>query len=108
MNGTLKIADLDLARVTQPNNEGPTGIARGTIRYMAPESLDTTIPHVVHMDIWVWAIIALEMITGQLPYPWLPNTNDLTIQNLLIWIPSAQDVKAILDYIINNEEPDNF
>lgn len=105
----MKIADLDLARVTQPNtNEGPTGIARGTIRYMAPESLDTIIPHVVHVDIWAWAIIALEMITGQLPYPWLPNTNDLTIQNLLIWIPSAQDVKAILDYIINNEEPDNF
>ena len=55
---------------------------RGTLHYMAPELLNPQDPK-LPIDIWAWAIIAVELIVEQLPYEWLVEKKDIDIKWVL-------------------------
>lgn len=68
-DGVVKVADFGLAKMTQDNNSGLTqsGMALGTLYYMAPESLTlgTAVDH--RADIYAVGIMLYQMLTGKLP-----------------------------------------
>lgn len=69
--GTCKLTDFGTsakARRTGPGGAGAKGVVVGTPAYMAPEQargMDSTTPN---SDLWSIGIMALQMLTGQLPF----------------------------------------
>ncbi|KAG9045898.1 hypothetical protein FS837_005456 [Tulasnella sp. UAMH 9824] len=53
----------------------------GLVHWFSPESL-TTSDRTTHSDIWAWGCLALEMMTGEYPYPNF-NTIDDTKEQIL-------------------------
>ncbi|MDP1590562.1 MAG: protein kinase, partial [Prosthecobacter sp.] len=68
-DGNVKVADFGLAKMTQSGENGLTqsGMAMGTLHYMAPESLmlGTSVDH--RADIYAMGVMLYQMLTGKLP-----------------------------------------
>jgi tRNA A-37 threonylcarbamoyl transferase component Bud32 len=71
LNGQVKLADFGLAKLLEPGADVAqltvTGQVMGTLRYMAPEQMDT--PHSVdhRADIYSLGVVLYEMLTGGFP-----------------------------------------
>jgi len=65
--GVVKIVDFGLAGLIKSETETVSGETAGTIGYMSPEQ---TVGKLVDQrtDIWAWAIVFVEMLTGRNPY----------------------------------------
>jgi serine/threonine-protein kinase len=75
--GVAKIVDFGLAGLIKSEIETASGEAGGTIGYMSPEQ---TLGRPVDQrtDIWAWAVVLVEMLTGRNPF-WrdsIPSTVD--------------------------------
>ena len=80
-DGTVKVLDFGLAKALDPNPEGdpsqsPTltaaatqmGVILGTAAYMSPEQArGSTVDR--RADIWSFAVVLYEMLTGRKPFP---------------------------------------
>src|SRR5262249_43319389 len=67
-SGKLKVLDFGIARGPDHSRITSTGVALGTLLYMAPEQLaDGTSD--ARSDQYQLGVIAYEMLTGRLPYP---------------------------------------
>jgi hypothetical protein len=68
-DGVVKVADFGLAKMTQSKNSGLTqsGMAMGTLHYMAPEALTLggSVDH--RADIYAVGVMLYQMLTGKLP-----------------------------------------
>ncbi|MCB1279286.1 bifunctional serine/threonine-protein kinase/formylglycine-generating enzyme family protein [Prosthecobacter sp.] len=68
-DGVVKVADFGLAKMTHSQNTGLTqsGMAMGTLHYMAPEALmlGTAVDH--RADIYAVGVMLYQMLTGKLP-----------------------------------------
>ncbi len=68
-DGEVKVADFGLAKMTQSKDSGLTqsGMAMGTLHYMAPEALmlGSAVDH--RADIYAMGVMLYQMLTGKLP-----------------------------------------
>ena len=68
-DGVVKVADFGLAKMTQSPNTGLTqsGMAMGTLHYMAPEALmlGSGVDH--RADIYAVGVMLYQMLTGKIP-----------------------------------------
>ncbi len=68
-DGNVKVADFGLAKMTQSEDSGLTqsGMAMGTLHYMAPEALmlGSAVDH--RADIYAMGVMLYQMLTGKLP-----------------------------------------
>ncbi|MCB1279394.1 protein kinase, partial [Prosthecobacter sp.] len=68
-DGVVKVADFGLAKMTQSANTGLTqsGMAMGTLHYMAPEALmlGSAVDH--RADIYAVGVMLYQMLTGKIP-----------------------------------------
>ena len=68
-DGVVKVSDFGLAKMSQSADSGLTqsGVAMGTMHYMAPETLTlgTAVDH--RADIYAVGVMLYEMLTGKLP-----------------------------------------
>jgi hypothetical protein len=87
LDGTVKILDFGIARLTERNTTGvtKTGYLVGTLRYMAPEQLNGGVVDALS-DIWSYGVIYHEILTGHHPF-------------------EAESTAAVM-YRITNHEPD--
>ncbi len=66
-NGTAKIVDFGIARVTESTQQTRTGVAMGTPAYMSPEQAKgMKVDH--RTDLYSVGVIAYELISGQNPF----------------------------------------
>jgi formylglycine-generating enzyme required for sulfatase activity len=69
-DGTVKVADFGLAKMTHSQNTGLTqsGMAMGTLHYMAPEALTlgSAVDH--RADIYAVGVMLFQMLTGKVPH----------------------------------------
>ncbi|KAG8896066.1 hypothetical protein FRC00_006548, partial [Tulasnella sp. 408] len=74
------LADFGLSQTLE---DGPTGLTtsslKGTVRYYSPELVnpEQDAPSNLSSDIWAWACVALEVLTGRRPYA--TKTTDLAV-----------------------------
>jgi formylglycine-generating enzyme required for sulfatase activity len=68
-DGVVKVADFGLAKMTHSQNSGLTqsGMAMGTLHYMAPEALmlGSAVDH--RADIYAVGVMLYQMLTGKIP-----------------------------------------
>ncbi|MCB1279287.1 protein kinase, partial [Prosthecobacter sp.] len=68
-DGVVKVADFGLAKMTHSQNTGLTqsGMAMGTLHYMAPEALmlGSAVDH--RADIYAVGVMLYQMLTGKIP-----------------------------------------
>ncbi len=68
-DGVVKVADFGLAKMTHNQNSGLTqsGMAMGTLHYMAPEALmlGSAVDH--RADIYAVGVMLYQMLTGKIP-----------------------------------------
>ena len=67
-DGTVKLADLGIATVSDRTRITSAGAVLGTFRYMAPEQLEDH-PSAPATDIHALAVVAFEMLSGQKARP---------------------------------------
>ena len=67
-DGTPKIADFGLVRISQLSTMTASGMIMGTLEYMAPEAFDTLVRQDHRADIWALGVIMFQMLTGQMPF----------------------------------------
>jgi serine/threonine protein kinase/tetratricopeptide (TPR) repeat protein len=65
-NGTVKVLDFGLARVTSADSAGSQGLF-GTVHYMAPEQVRGE-PADARTDLWALGVVLCEMLTGLRPF----------------------------------------
>ncbi len=66
-DGTLKVADFGIARVTSANQSTMTQEALGSVHYISPEQARGS--HIdARSDIYSAGVVLYEMLTGRLPY----------------------------------------
>ena len=78
--GRLVVADFGvamLAGATLTSTASQTGSGAGTVFYMAPEQHDSEEFGVVtcQADIWAWGCVAVEMLSGVIPWSCLLYTS---------------------------------
>ncbi|MEP7362268.1 MAG: protein kinase [Acidobacteriota bacterium] len=68
-DGTVKLMDFGIARITQGNASvhTRTGVLVGTVRYMAPEQFEGLNAD-QRVDIWAWGVIGWELLSGEHPF----------------------------------------
>ena len=68
-DGVVKVADFGLAKMTQSTASGLTqsGMAMGTLHYMAPEALTLGSEVDQRADIYAVGVMLYQMLTGKLP-----------------------------------------
>ncbi|MCB1279283.1 serine/threonine-protein kinase [Prosthecobacter sp.] len=116
-DGVVKVADFGLAKMSQAADSGLTrsGVAMGTMHYMAPETLTlgTAVDH--RADIYAVGVMLYQMLTGKLPrgmfeppskqIPGLdPRYDDIVAKAIRddrdIRYQSAEELRADLDRIL--------
>jgi len=116
-DGVVKVADFGLAKMSKSGESGLTqsGMAMGTLYYMAPEALmlGTAVDH--RADIYAVGVMLYQMLTGKLPQglfelpslqvPGLDPRYDGIIGKALredreLRYPSTQDMRHDLDAIL--------
>ena len=69
-DGVVKVADFGLAKMSKAGESGLTrsGMAMGTLHYMAPEALmlGTSVDH--RADIYAVGVMLFQALTGHLPF----------------------------------------
>ena len=66
-DGTIKIVDFGLAKLTGQTELTRSGSALGTAAYMSPEQAQGLAVD-YRSDLWSWAVVVYEMLTGELPF----------------------------------------
>jgi serine/threonine protein kinase/formylglycine-generating enzyme required for sulfatase activity len=116
-DGVVKVADFGLAKMTQSQNSGLTqsGMAMGTLHYMAPEALMLGSAVDQRADIYAVGVMLYQMLTGKLPQglfempslqvPGLDPRYDGIISKALredreVRYPSILDLRRDLDAIL--------
>lgn len=69
-NGVVKVADFGLAKMNQGGESTgltQSGMAMGTMQYMAPEALTLGVSVDHRADIYAMGVMLYQMLTGQLP-----------------------------------------
>ena len=66
-SGTVKVLDFGVAKVQEPADASRSGIALGTLAYMAPEQLRGEAVHPA-TDVWSLGCLLQEMLTGSRPF----------------------------------------
>ena len=116
-DGAVKVADFGLAKMTHSNSTGLTqsGMAMGTLHYMAPETLmlGSAVDH--RADIYAVGVMLYQMLAGKLPQgmfelpsmlvPGLDPRYDAIIAKALredreVRYQSIRDMRADLDSIL--------
>ena len=64
----VKVLDFGLAKVEQPKDATASGIALGTLAYMAPERLLTDGHSRAASDVWSLGVVIHEMLSGTRPF----------------------------------------
>jgi dienelactone hydrolase len=64
----VKVLDFGLAKVEQPQDATASGIALGTLAYMAPERLLTDGHSRAASDVWSLGVVIHEMLSGTRPF----------------------------------------
>jgi dienelactone hydrolase len=67
-DGAVKILDFGVAKSDHPGSVSETGIAVGTLAYMAPEQLLAEAEVTPATDVWALGAVLHEMITGVRPF----------------------------------------
>lgn len=66
-DGTVKIVDFGIAKLSGPSKLTHTGVTMGTVAYMSPEQArGGKVDH--RTDIWSLGVVIYEMLTSQLPF----------------------------------------
>jgi Tol biopolymer transport system component/serine/threonine protein kinase len=113
-DGYIKVLDFGLAKLTEPKAtdlaatpaaqvKTDTGVVMGTSRYMSPEQARGLAVD-VRTDIWSWAVVIYEMVTGRAPFEGA-TTSDVIV-SILEREPSpitrhSPEVTAELQHIVN-------
>jgi Tol biopolymer transport system component/serine/threonine protein kinase len=113
-DGYIKVLDFGLAKLTEPQAadlaattpaqvKTDTGVVMGTSRYMSPEQARGLAVD-VRTDIWSWAVVIYEMVTGRPPFEGA-TTSDVIV-SILEREPSpitrhSPEVAAELQHILN-------
>jgi serine/threonine protein kinase/Tfp pilus assembly protein PilF len=79
--GAVKILDFGIAKFGESLSLTRTGTTVGTIFYMSPEHLRGGGPVDQRVDVWAWAVVLYEMLTGRLPFH--GKNNAATIRAIL-------------------------
>jgi Tol biopolymer transport system component/serine/threonine protein kinase len=113
-DGYVKVLDFGLAKLTEPQAadlaattaaqvKTDTGVVMGTSRYMSPEQARGLAVD-VRTDIWSWAVVIYEMVTGRAPFEGA-TTSDVIV-SILEREPSpitrhSPEAAAELQHILN-------
>lgn len=90
----VKLLDFGLAKLDNQTNFTKTGVAVGTMDYMAPEQVVTDRPD-ARTDVYGLGVLMYRMLTGQLPFQAKEDT-DLLARHLLLPVPPPSlDVDGI-------------
>jgi serine/threonine-protein kinase len=90
-DGSVKLADLGLARTTEkPDTLTIEGTALGTPYYMAPEQVRATTELDTRTDIYALGATLFHMVTGEFPYDG-PNAGAIMARHLADPVPSAKE-----------------
>src|SRR6266403_2079626 len=113
-DGYIKVLDFGLAKLTELETtdvaaavgsqvKTDTGVVMGTSSYMSPEQARGLAVD-VRTDIWSWAVVIYEMVTGRAPFEGA-TTSDVIV-SILVREPSpiarhSPEVTAELQHIVN-------
>ena len=82
-DGTVKILDFGLAKVSSSPSITRAGATVGTIQYMSPEQArGGVLDH--RSDIWSWGAVLFEMLTGQRPFR---STDPMSLMRAIVFEP---------------------
>jgi eukaryotic-like serine/threonine-protein kinase len=91
---TVKLLDFGLAKLDTQSSFTKTGVAVGTLDYMAPEQVVTDRPD-ARTDVYGLGVLMYRMLTGQMPFRAKEDT-DLLARHLLLPVPPPSlDVDGI-------------
>ena len=97
-DGAWCVADFGIAKYADATTATNTAKFARTAAYASPEQWreDPTEPRT---DIYSWAVIAFEMLTGQLPFPG-PNPEDFKVQHLFEKPPDLAGMPHLLSALL--------
>jgi len=97
-NGHAKITDFGLSKVIEDFSDvlklpNPTSFFAGSTRWLAPELVwamveDEYPPITTHSDVYAFGVVAMEVLTGLLPFPLRKNDHGVTVDILAGQKPS--------------------
>ncbi|KAG8934434.1 hypothetical protein FRC00_012135 [Tulasnella sp. 408] len=93
------LGDFGLSRVLEAD---PTGLTtsrtiKGSIRYMSPELLNENVIHPLQSDVWAFGCLALEMLTGQLPFHKSQGPTHVIIELSMKKLPASLEEPPVSD-----------
>ena len=112
--GTVKILDFGLAKLSTQTKLTKEGTTLGTISYMSPEQIRGDVVD-TRSDIWSLGVIFYEMITGQLPFKGnydqavmyaITNENPEALSGLRSGVPL--ELERILNRMLSKERQDRY
>jgi len=85
-DGTIKIVDFGLAKLTGQTELSRPGATYGTAAYMSPEQAQG-LPLDHRTDVWSWGVVLYEMLTGKLPFQ---GDNHLTLFRSIVQLEPSR------------------